>query len=136
MLNEVRIIVTEADAGFRQGLTQLLGQQDAFEIVDDLDTGRDTVVAVRELEPDLLLLDMELKDMPGLDVLRQIGGVGSLHTVAMVDKLSVHEMTQALLLGACGAVEKSAKSPALLKCIRAVLAGDLWFQRDVTKALL
>jgi DNA-binding NarL/FixJ family response regulator len=136
MLNEIRIAVAELDPAFRKGLLDLLGEHDGFEIVAAVDSGREAVLAARELEPDLLLLDMALPDMSGLEVLRRIDGTRGVHPVAMVEKLEIHEMTQALLLGACGAVEKSARSPVLLKCVRAVLAGELWFRRDITKALL
>ena len=136
MLNEVRVAIANDDDVFRSGLSGLLTGQDGFEVVASLDTGRDTVVTVREIEPDVLFLDMNLSDLTGLDVLRQINGVKDVHTIALVDQFDVYEMTQALLLGACGAIQKSAKAPVLFKCLRTVLAGDLWFRRDVTKALL
>lgn len=136
MLSEVRIAIADHDGEFRAGLARLLGGQPGFEVVAECETGRDAVTSVRDLEPDILLLDMRLPDLAGLDVLRQIKGIKDVHTVTVVDKPDVYEMTQALLLGACGALERSAKAPALFKCLRSVLAGELWFRRDVTKALL
>lgn len=136
MLNKIRIAIADSDAAFRKGLGELLGERAGFEIVAETDSGRDTVLAVRELEPDLLLLDMRLSDMSGLDVLRQIGPVEGLHTIAVTDSVDLNEMTRALLLGANGAIERAARSPVLFKSIRAVLAGELWFTRDVTKSLL
>lgn len=136
MLSRVRIAVADSDAVFRRGVAELLGERDGFEVVVELDSGRDTVLAVREMEPDLLVLDMRLPDISGLDVLRQLGPVDGLHTVVVSESVDLHEMTQALLLGANGAVERSARAPVLFKCIRAVLAGELWFRRDVTKSLL
>ena len=136
MLNQVRIAIADDDPGFRTGLVQLLGSQQAFDIVAEVESGRDAVTASRDLEPDILLLGMDLPDMSGLDVLRQINRIKITHPIALVDKLDIYEMTQSLLLGACGAIEKSARAPVLFKCLRSVLAGELWFRRDVTKALL
>lgn len=136
MLSEVRIAIADHDGEFLAGLARLLGGQPGFEVVAECETGRDAVTSVRDLEPDILLLDMRLPDLAGLDVLRQIKGIKDVHTVTVVDKPDVYEMTQALLLGACGALERTAKAPALFKCLRSVLAGELWFRRDVTKALL
>lgn len=136
MLSEVRIAIADHDPDFRSALSRLLASQPGFEIVAELDSGRNAVASVRELEPDILLLDMKLEDMTGLDILRQIKSVKDTHAIALVGDPDVNEMTQALLLGACGAVERSARAPALFKCLRSVLAGELWFRRDVTKALL
>ena len=136
MLNEVRVAIANDDDVFRNGLSGLLTGQDGFEVVASLETGRDAVVTVREIEPDVLFLDMNLGDLTGLDVLRQISGVKDVHTIALVDQFDVYEMTQALLLGACGAIQKSAKAPVLFKCLRTVLGGDLWFRRELLLALL
>lgn len=136
MLNEVRIAIADDQPIFRTGLSHLLDSQPGCEVVAELDSGRDSVTAVRELEPDVFLLDLRLPDMSGLDVLRQVGRHKDVHTIVLVESPDISEMTHALLLGACGAVEKSARAPVLLKCLRCVLAGELWFTRRVTRALL
>jgi DNA-binding NarL/FixJ family response regulator len=136
MLSEVHIVIAEGDPKLRTGLARLLAGQQGFEVAAETESGRDAIVAVREFGPDVLLFDMELPDMSGLDVLRQLGRVKDTHSIALIDKPDVYQMTQALLLGACGAIEKSARAPVLFKCLRSVLAGELWFRRDVTKALL
>jgi DNA-binding NarL/FixJ family response regulator len=136
MLNQVRIVVADRDSAFRKGLSELLAERDGFDVIAELQSGRETVLAVRDLEPDLMLLDMRLPDMSGLDVLRQVGNADGLHTIVVSDSEDTQEMTQALLLGAKGGVERSSRAPVLFKCIRAVLAGELWFRRDITKALL
>jgi DNA-binding NarL/FixJ family response regulator len=117
-------------------LSQLLATQPGCKVVAELDSGRDAIAAVRDLDPDILLVDLKLPDMSGLDVLRQIGRARDTQTIVLVENPDIHEMTQALLLGACGAVEKSARAAVLPRCLRCVLAGELWFTRSVTKALL
>ena len=136
MLNEVRIVIADDHAMFRHGLRQLLGGQEGMSVVGESDTGRDAITTVRELEPDVLLLDMTLPDMEGLDILRQVSGIKPTHTILLAEHLDLHEMTQALLMGACGAIEKTSSATVLFKCVRSVLAGELWFSREVTKVLL
>jgi len=136
MINKVQTAIACGDDSFRSDLASLIAGQDGFDVVASVGSGRDALSATRKHDPDILLLDMQLPDMHGLEVLRQLSGPGALHPIVLVDRTDVDEVTQALLLGACGAIEKSSKSPVLWKCIRAVIAGELWFTRDVTKVLL
>ena len=136
MINEVQIVIADDHAMLRHGLRQLIGTQEGMHVVGESDTGRQTLTLVRELEPDVLLLDQTLPDMSCFDILRRIRGLGGVRTILLAERLDLDEMTQALLLGACGAIEKTAGETVLFKCIRSVLGGELWFSREVTKVLL
>jgi len=135
MLSEIRILVASADSNLRSGLRTVLEDQSHMRVVGEHASGRQALKAVRKLEPDVLLLDLVLDDMSGLDVLRQLDRSKNPHAIVLGDELDVYDQTQAALWGASGAIRTAANPTTLFKCIRSVLFGELWFGRDVMRAL-
>lgn len=134
--SEVQVAIADSDSSFRHRLSELLEANNGFRVVAEAGSGKEAIEIVRAQEPDVLFLCMHLGDIHGLDLLRQLSPIRDTHPIVLVEDFDISEMTQALLLGACGAVQKTARPPVLFKCLRAVLSGELWFRRDVTKALL
>lgn len=130
----IRIAIADRDTGSRDRLARLLRHQPDF-VVAELDSARALLGQVRKDPPDLLVLDMELPGMSGLEILGKIRSIGC-RVVALTDLADAHELAQALLMGAAGALERSTPDTLVVRCVRSVLAGELWFRREVTGALL
>jgi DNA-binding NarL/FixJ family response regulator len=123
-------------AMFRQGLRKLFEEHQEFSIVGEASNGAEVMAAVRHLAPDVLLLDLQLGDMTGLDVLRSIGTRVNFKTIILGADIQLADELKAILLGASGVVRKYAASETLFQSIRTVVAGEMWIKREVIDDLI
>src|SRR5262245_37809987 len=113
-----RILVADDHAIFREGLRKLFEQHPEFCIVGEASNGAEVMAAVQHLAPDVLLLDLQLGDMTGLEVLRRIGGDVNFKTVMLGADIQRGDELNAILLGASGIVRKYEASETLFESIR------------------
>lgn len=130
-----RILIADDHALFRQGLRKLFDDHNEFAIVGEASSGAATIRAVHDLQPDVLLLDIQLGDMTGLDVLRKITGVKG-HILLLGSDIQKEDELNAILLGASGVISKYSPADILFKSIKTVLSGEIWVSRDAVKNLV
>jgi len=129
----VRIVIADDHTIFRDGLRRLLEAETGLEVVGEAADGAEAVAQTLELVPDILLLDLAMPRVPGMDVLRELSSKDDgLRTkiivlTAAVEKLQI---VQALQMGARGVVMKEAATQLLMKAIRTVMAGQYWIGRE------
>jgi DNA-binding NarL/FixJ family response regulator len=137
----IRIVTIDDHPIFRDGLRRLLEVEPGFQVVAEGGSGADALRLVPSVMPDVLLLDLALPDMAGLEVLRNFDPdvKARVRVVLLTANADRQQMTEALLLGARGLVLKESATPLLYKCIRAVMAGEYWIGRgrlpDLIEAL-
>jgi DNA-binding NarL/FixJ family response regulator len=136
MSGNIKILIVDDHAIFRQGLRKLFDEVPEFTIVGEASNGVEAVKAIRELEPDIVLLDLQLGDITGLDVLRRVGTGIKSRTIILGADIHRDDEINAVLLGASGIVGKYSASETLFKSIRCVLAGELWVRRDLVRDLV
>ena len=121
----IRILIADDHAIFRDGLRRLLVTQDDFVVVAEATDGKEAVTLTRKLRPDILLLDMAMPGVPGMEVLRELAQDGpAVHTILLTATIHPLEAAHALRLGARRVVLKASTPELLLKSIRSVCDGE------------
>jgi two-component system, NarL family, nitrate/nitrite response regulator NarL len=123
----IHIVIADDHAIFRDGLRRLLATQDDLRVIAEASDGKEAISLVAELKPDVLLLDLAMPRVPGLEVLRELGRQEiAVRTILLTAAIQPFAVTTALQLGARGIVLKASPPELLLKSIRAVCEGQLW----------
>lgn len=134
----IRIFVVDDHEVVREGLRRMLGRSADLEIVGTAANGEDALRSIPEVGPDVVLLDLSLPDMQGLDVLKALHTEGAEGPKVLV--LTVHDDEDLVLgaarLGARGYVLKHASRDELAGAIRRVAGGGHYFGDEVIGALL
>lgn len=132
----IRVVVADDHNLVRQGICRLLEETGEIHVIGEADNGIDALKLVRQLSPDLLILDISMSPMNGLDTLEQARAFKNSPHVVM---LSMHAdqklVQQALQLGALGYVLKQAVVGELLAAVRAVSNGNVYLSAGVSRAL-
>jgi DNA-binding NarL/FixJ family response regulator len=127
---KIRIVIADDHRMFRQGLRHLLETESDFVIVGEAADGQEAVNYVVKFSPDILLLDLAMPKLPGLEALRQIAQrVSSVRTLLLTASFNKTQLVEALQLGARGAVLKELSAEVLIKAIRCVHGGEYWVDR-------
>ena len=133
----VRILIADDHPIFRDGLKRLLESERDFKVVGEACDGVEAVKMVRQLKPEILLLDLAMPRRPGLEALREMStdttGVRVILLTAAAEK---DQIVEALQLGARGVVLKDSATQILLKSIRAVMDGEYWVGRESVSNLV
>jgi two-component system response regulator NreC len=134
---KTRILLADDHAILRAGLKLLLDAQPDMEVVGEAPNGARALAIAEELHPDLLLLDLTMPGLGGLEVLRTLNGIAPESRTLV---LTMHDdesyLRQALALGAAGYVLKKAVDSELLNAIRAVMRGETYVHSAMVDKLL
>jgi DNA-binding NarL/FixJ family response regulator len=123
-LSRVRVLVVDDYEPFRRFLCSVLGKNPELQIVGEVSDGLDAVQKAEELKPDLILLDIGLPTLNGIEVARRIRTVAPQSKIIFVSQESCPDIIQtALGLGAWGYVWKAKSGSDLVAAVEAVLLG-------------
>ena len=134
---QVRVLLADDHAVLRSGPRLLLSNQDGLSVVGEASTGAETLGLAESLQPDLILLDLSMPSLGGLQVLPLLRRVAPQARVLM---LPMHDIPQylrrALHDGAAGYVLKKAADTELLAAVQAVLRGEIYVHPALTRSLI
>jgi DNA-binding NarL/FixJ family response regulator len=137
MTSPIRILVADDHPVVRDGLVAILSTQRDFDVVGETGSGAETVRAVAELHPDVLLLDLEMPEMDGVAVLHRLH---ELHADVRVIVFTAFDTDERILAavraGAQGYLLKGVPRDQIFEAIRVVQAGNSLLQPVVASRLL
>jgi DNA-binding NarL/FixJ family response regulator len=127
----IRIVIADDHTLVRDGLRMLFETEPDIAVVGEAADGSEAVSRTETLAPDVLILDLAMPRIGGLEVLRALADARSLvKTILLTAAIEREETLQALQLGVRGVVLKEAPAPLLFKCVRTVAAGEVWLGRE------
>ena len=135
----VRIVIADDHPIFRDGLRRLLEAEADLKVIGEACDGSEAVKMARQLKPDILLLDLAMPRMPGLEALREMSSgsaSSSVRVILLTAAAEKKQIVEALQLGARGVVLKDSATQLLLKSIHTVMAGEYWVGRESVSNLV
>ena len=136
-MGNLRIVLAEDHTILREGLRALLGADPNFDIIGEAEDGREAVRCVERLEPDLLLIDLSMPRMSGMDAIREIK---KRYPAIKIIALTVHKteeyLSTTLQAGADGYVLKDATHNELIMAIKNVMGGKPYLSPGVSEKVI
>ncbi|MBI5670418.1 MAG: response regulator transcription factor [Chloroflexi bacterium] len=136
-METIRVLIADDHTLFRDGLRALLASIPDIEIVGEAASGKEVLRLARELQPDVILMDIQMPDINGIEATRQIlrtsPHVGIIVLTMFQDDDSVFAVMRA---GARGYVLKGADQAVLLRAVRAVANGESLFSPEIAARLM
>jgi DNA-binding NarL/FixJ family response regulator len=133
----IDIVISDDHALFREGLRKLLEAEPGIRIVGEALDGEETLKVVRQLKPHVLLLDLSLPKLSGLQVLAELSKLElPTRTIMLTAAIEREQVIDALQLGVRGIVLKHSALQLLLKSIRCVSEGQFWVGQEGVSDLI
>jgi len=132
----IRVVVAEDHHLVRQGICKLLEDGGDIQVVGEADNGRAAITLSRSLRPDVLVLDISMPELDGLDTLAELKAtLPKQHVVILSMHADLGIVQQALRGGALGYILKQSVAGELLAAVRAVSTGSVYLSAGVSRVL-
>jgi DNA-binding NarL/FixJ family response regulator len=132
---QIRVVVADDQGLVRAGLCAIVASQDDLDVVGEAGDGVEAVRAVRELQPDVVLMDVRMPGLDGIEATRRLAD-----TAARILMLTTFDLDSyvyaALRAGACGFLLKDGRPEALVGAIRSAARGEALLAPQITRRLV
>ncbi len=129
----IRVLLADDHAVVRDGLRYLLEAQSGISVVGDAENGRDAVRKARELQPDIVIMDIAMPELNGMEATREIHkSCPGVRVLILSMYATTEHIRQALQAGAQGYLLKKSAGTEVVEAIRALHAGGGYLSRQIT----
>lgn len=135
-MSEIRLVVVDDHALFRAGLISLLDEMDGIVVAGEAEDGQGAIKIIQQIQPDLVLLDVNMPGMSGVDVVREIKKDQDIRVLMLTISRSDDDLLKAISSGADGYLLKNAEPEELEKAIHLVKEGFSILSPEVTRKVL
>ncbi|MFI5763733.1 response regulator [Streptomyces sp. NPDC051563] len=133
----IRVLIVDDQMMVREGFSVLLNAMDGIEVAGEAVNGREAIAQVAALKPDVVLMDIRMPEMNGLEATREIVAADTDAKVLVLTTFDLDEYVyQALRAGASGFLLKDASARQLADGVKVVAAGEALLAPSVTKRLI
>ena len=133
----IRVVIADDQALVRAGFRKLLEVDPEIEVVAEVADGLEAVEAVRRLQPDVVLMDIRMPGVDGLEATRRLGDGNTATRVLILTTFGLSEYVyEALRAGASGFLLKDSPAEEFLAAVRVVARGDALLDPSVTRAVI
>lgn len=136
-MEDIRIIIVDDHLLVRQGLKQIIELQGGLKVIGEASNGKDAINTIKELNPDIVLMDINMPILNGIETLKELKLQGIQCKVIM---LTIHTekeyLVEAVKLGASGYVLKDADSDVLIQAIKKAYTGDSYIPFNLVTELI
>lgn len=137
MNNNIRVVLTDDHVFVRDGIKSLLENEVNITVVGEAADGLEALTLIDEVKPDLLILDIRMPNLTGIEVVEQLRAKNNFVKIIM---LSMHESEEYVLksiqAGADGYLLKGSSKEEFLKAVQTVSAGGKYFSGDISSILI
>jgi len=132
----IQVLLVDDHALFRTGLKSVLGEAGDMEVIGEASSGEEAIDHLRALTPDIILMDVNMPGIGGIEATRKITRQTPEMKVVAVTALSDDPFPNQLLdAGAMGYISKGCPAEEMFEAIRSVIAGDHYISKDVAQKL-
>jgi DNA-binding NarL/FixJ family response regulator len=136
MMEKIRVLIADDHPMFRLGLRMLLSPAADMEVVGEASTGVETVEMASELRPDVILMDINMPDLNGIEASRRIIAADPSIAVLVITMIDDDTVFSAMQAGAKGYLLKGAEGEETVRAIRAVANGEVIFGPAIAERML
>jgi DNA-binding NarL/FixJ family response regulator len=130
---KLRLLIADDQPLMRAGFRAVLEATGEMEVVAEAGDGREAVATARAVRPDVVLMDIRMPNLDGIEAIKQMPG----HRVLVLTTFPMDEyIVEALRAGASGFITKDVPAAELVRAVRVVAAGDALLTPEVTRQLL
>jgi len=132
----IAVVIVEDHPTFRLGLRTRLQREDDLDVVGEAETGAEALAVVTDALPDVVVVDLKLPDMFGVDLIKQLVETAPTAGILVLTMLDDNTVFAAMRAGARGYLLKDADPSRIVAAIRSVAAGEAMFSPSVAQRLL
>jgi len=133
----IKVLLADDQALVRSGFRMILEARDDFDVIGEAENGREAVELAAVTSPDVILMDVRMPELDGVEATRLILGAGSSARVLILTTFDLDEyVVRAIRAGASGFMLKDVRPQQLVEAIRVVAGGDALLAPSVTRRLL